>query len=80
MVEDHLDELVKELRHSIDYATGLWESVGQSLDGLELGASSYVQWRAPSIDGLLMKLETIGARPHIEDTEDEDEDERYYSQ
>lgn len=80
MIEDHLKELVKELRFSVDDTTSPWEILGQSLDGLDLEASSYAPWRPPSIDGLLMKLDSIGTKPHIEDTEDEDEDERYYSQ
>jgi Gamma tubulin complex component N-terminal/Gamma tubulin complex component C-terminal len=80
-IEQHLKELVKELRRSVDHAPGPRESDGQSPDGLNLGASSYTPWRAPSVDALLMKLESIGAKPHVEtETEDEDEDERYYSE
>ena len=80
MIEEHLEELIKELRHSADHPPSPWESVEQSLDGLNLGASSYKPWKAPSIDGLLMKLESIGAKPPIEEAENDDEDERYYSQ
>ena len=78
MIEEHLEELVTELRSSVDHATGPWESVGQNLDRLDLGTPSYAPWRAPSIDGLLMKLENVSARPCTEDTEEDEE--KYYSQ
>lgn len=79
-IEEQLERLVKELRDSVDWTNikGPWD-VGPSLNELDLGTSVYTPWRSRNIDGLLMKLEFIGAKAHNEATDD-DEDEIYYSE
>jgi Gamma tubulin complex component N-terminal/Gamma tubulin complex component C-terminal len=81
-IEEQLDELVKQLRESVDRndAEGAWDSRGQRVDGLDMETLLYTPWRPPNVDGLLMKLEFIGAKAHSEATDDDDEDEMYYSQ
>jgi Gamma tubulin complex component C-terminal/Gamma tubulin complex component N-terminal len=81
-IEEQLDQLVQQLRDSVDRndAEGAWDSHVQSADELDMGTSNYTPWRPRNIDGLLMKLEFIGAKAHSEATDDDDEDEMYYSQ
>lgn len=82
-IEEQLDQLVRELRDSVDRSDGqdAWDIGGQGVYGLDLGISLYTPWRPRNIDGVLMKLEFIGAKAHSEATDDDDdEDERYYSQ
>ena len=79
-IEDQLDGLVKELRDSVDQsnAEGSWDDVRHHLYELDLGTKLYTPWRPRNINGLLMKLEFIGAKAQIEATNDEHEDETYY--
>jgi Gamma tubulin complex component N-terminal/Gamma tubulin complex component C-terminal len=81
-IEKQLEQLVKELRDSVDQSNGecAWDNVGQSLNELDLRTSGYIPWKPRQIDGLLMKLEFIGAKAHNEATDDDDDDEMYYSE
>ncbi|KAF7506209.1 hypothetical protein GJ744_012101 [Endocarpon pusillum] len=81
-IEEHLDALVRELRDSVDrgHGEGAWDGDVSNINRLDLSSSLYTPWRPQNIDGLLMKLEFIGAKAQSEATDTEDEDERYYSQ
>jgi hypothetical protein len=81
-IEEQLEQLVKELRDSVDQSNGegAWDNVGQSLNELDLGTSVYTPWKPRHIDGLLMKLEFIGAKAHNEAMDDDEDDEIYYSE
>jgi Gamma tubulin complex component N-terminal/Gamma tubulin complex component C-terminal len=81
-IEERLDELVRELRESVDGSEveSSWAPIGQSMSETDLGASSFNPWRPRNIDSLLMKLEFIGTKAHNEGTDESAEDERYYSQ
>lgn len=81
-IEDQLDKLINELRNSVgqDNAEDALESGRQGLSELDVEISVYTPWRPRNIDGLLMKLEVIGAKAHNEATDDDDDNEIYYSE
>lgn len=72
-IEDQLDALMEDLRSSATGADSSHDLV-TSRPGVhtEKFDSAYVPWRAPSMDSLLMRLETTG--PRVEPGTDHDED------
>lgn len=74
-IEHRLDELLQQLRQSVDLGDGAWDNA----EG-DWGISTYIPWKPRNIDGLLMKLEFIGAKAQSEATNDEEDDEIFYSE
>ena len=80
-IEEQLNQLIQALQDSVDVVQTHNDSdIQRGISEMDFEKSSYVPWRAPSVDGLLMRLESVGSmqRSQLMD-EDEDEDDRYYS-